>query len=204
MSKTHFGIHPPQMFTEMYRCKPTSYFDRVRAKGNLMEKYIKDDNGHRASPINGSLRGLFFSAERVDNRLPLASPFGNERFIIAAEKIFTPGFYNLYFSDFYCNKKVHYATVVICRKGSPTDDFCKRWTKPLNIYDNPFLKVVVKSEGAPGPDYMFFVNNRLHVEICYTEDIPLSWGRMDRVDIIGIGTSRIGGKLLFFVVPFLG
>ncbi|CAD5208210.1 unnamed protein product [Bursaphelenchus xylophilus] len=194
LARRFIGDTPLQNFTLLYRCKPRHYFDDViNNRNGIMEKYIKDDNGHRASPINGKLRGLFFSGEKIDNKLPAFSPFGDVRITIPVDKLIRPGFVNLYFCDFYCNSKPHYVTVVICQKGSHPDDFCKRNAKPLDLYSNPFFRVVPKSEGAPGPDYLFFVSNAVHVEICYTENVPLSMGKMSPVQPFGRGSSRIGG-----------
>jgi hypothetical protein len=41
-------------FKVFYRCKPAKYFENIRVKCNrIMRPYVKDANGHRASPING-------------------------------------------------------------------------------------------------------------------------------------------------------
>ncbi|CAD5205548.1 unnamed protein product [Bursaphelenchus okinawaensis] len=194
LAKRFIGQSPLQNFTELYRCKPRHYFDEIIMNRNrIMEKYIKDDNGHSASPINGKLRGLFFSAEKVDGKLPNSSPFGDVRITIPADQLIKPHFVNLYFVDFYCNSKPHYVTVVVCQKGSNPDEFCKRHTKPMELATNPFFRIVPKKEGEPGPDYYYFVSNAVHVEICYTENVPLSMGTITEVMPFGRGSSRIGG-----------
>lgn len=51
---------PPKLdeFVELYRCKPRSYWAEVETKyGGVMHGYLKDGNGHAASPINGVLSG---------------------------------------------------------------------------------------------------------------------------------------------------
>jgi hypothetical protein len=48
------GKNANQRFIYLYRVKPTVYFDDIELRtNNIMEKYIKDANGHAASPING-------------------------------------------------------------------------------------------------------------------------------------------------------
>jgi hypothetical protein len=103
-----------------------------------MEKYIKDDNGHSSSPINGKnllnwhlfqlnlgeIRGLFFSGQLVHGKFPEKSPFGDTLFYINPNVLFSPENTNLYFADFYCTGKFHYVTVVLCRKNSSTDMYC--------------------------------------------------------------------------------
>lgn len=43
-----------RLFKVFYRCKPRQYFDDIRVLYNcVMRPYIKDANGHPASPING-------------------------------------------------------------------------------------------------------------------------------------------------------
>jgi hypothetical protein len=39
----------------------------------------------------------------------------------------------------------------------------------------------------------FFVNKTVWVEFYFTENVPVSWGRFDRVVATGLGTSRLGG-----------
>lgn len=51
---------PPKLdeFVELYRCKPRSYWAEIESKhGGVMRGYLKDGNGHPASPINGVLSG---------------------------------------------------------------------------------------------------------------------------------------------------
>lgn len=53
------SMHP---FRELYRCKPYFYWDQIRDfRGGVIEKYIKDNNGQAASPINGQIYGIRFS-----------------------------------------------------------------------------------------------------------------------------------------------
>lgn len=41
--------------------------------------------------------------------------------------------------------------------------------------------------------FEFFINKKVWVELYYTENVPLSWGRFDKIHATGLGTSRIGG-----------
>lgn len=45
--------------------------------------------------------------------------------------------------------------------------------------------------------YAFFVNRSVWVEVYYTENIPMRWGRFDKIIATGAGSSRIGGKIFF-------
>lgn len=45
-------------FSFLYRCKPKIYWDDIYFRTDaIMEKYIKDNNGQAASPINGAISG---------------------------------------------------------------------------------------------------------------------------------------------------
>ncbi|PIO69048.1 hypothetical protein TELCIR_09142 [Teladorsagia circumcincta] len=107
-----------------YWCKPREYWDEIHHfHDDLMEKYIKDNNGQPANRINGIISGLFFSARvYADGSLPTQSPFGNVRMMVPPGALLNPVHNNFYFADFYCNYYTHYVTVVICRKGSETDE----------------------------------------------------------------------------------
>ncbi|PAV90655.1 hypothetical protein WR25_06995 [Diploscapter pachys] len=178
-------MHP---FEVLYRCKPKCYWEDIHLyRSGIMQKYAKDFNGQPANWINGVLSGLFFSARLdKDGYLPNTSPFGDTRMIIQAYTLLNPVTHNFYFADFYCNYMTHYITIVICRKESETDLYSKQHLIRINPEDNPFLKVCRAVYPNSIPTY--FVNRNIWVEIYYTEDIPLSWGRN-----LGAGTSKIGG-----------
>lgn len=55
---------------------------------------------------------------------------------------------------------------------------------------NPFLRVVFR---PPMFEPEFWVNKNVWVEIYYTENVPLNWGRFDAITATGAGTSRVGG-----------
>lgn len=67
--------------------------------------------------------GLFFSARTLaDGMIPPSSPFGDIRMIVPAITLLDPNRVSLFFCDFYCNRIVHYITVVVCEKGSQTEE----------------------------------------------------------------------------------
>lgn len=139
------GKTPAQKFKYLYRVKPQVYFDDIIVRRNgLMQKYIKDDNGHSASPINGELRGLFFSGRLIGENFPSKSPFGDKRFFVNARHVILPEAVNIYFADFYCNNVQHYVTIVCCRKRSSTDAFvCFFWSSI--VYDSDSARSISSS-----------------------------------------------------------
>lgn len=175
------------------RCKPREYWDEIHhCHDGLMEKYIKDNNGQPANRINGVISGLFFSARvYADGSLPTHSPFGNVRMLVPPGALLDPSINNFYFADFYCNYYTHYVTVVICRKGSETDNYCYMKLHQMNPADNPFLMVSPPRYPHYSPRY--YVNSGVWVEIYYTEDVPLWLGSFDSIQTTGAGTSKIGG-----------
>lgn len=62
--------------------------------------------------------------------------------------------------------------------------------------NNPFLRVIKSTRPEKGPEYLVFVNNAVHVEICYTEKISLNSGTLTQIQAFGSGTSIFGG--MFF------
>ncbi|CAI5438590.1 unnamed protein product [Caenorhabditis angaria] len=180
-------------FWMMYRCKPKIYWDEIHHYCNdVMQKYIKDDNGQPGNLINGKINGLFFSARLNPNlTLPQQSPFGNVRMCIDAVRLLHPDKHNIYFADFYCNKNMHYVTIVICVINSETDRYCADRLMKLNPLNNPFVKLVPPT--ARFQPWRFFVNYSLWVEMLYTEDIELNIGQFSAIQALGAGTSRIGG-----------
>uniref|UniRef100_A0A8R1DR32 Phytanoyl-CoA hydroxylase-interacting protein-like C-terminal domain-containing protein n=1 Tax=Caenorhabditis japonica TaxID=281687 RepID=A0A8R1DR32_CAEJA len=192
---TRDGTSEPQMheFFVVYRCKPKVYWDEIHHYGNdVMQKYIKDDNGQPGNLINGKINGLFFSARLLpDLTLPPCSPFGNVRMIISASILLNPECHNFYFADFYCNKNIHYVTVVICFVDSETDRYCRERLIKLNPLSNPFFKLVPPVERFG--KCRFYINYSLWVELYYTEDIQLDIGQFSAIMATGAGTSRIGG-----------
>lgn len=54
-----FTSNAMQAFSFLYRCKPKIYWDDIYFRTNgIIERYMKDNNGQAASPINGSISGI--------------------------------------------------------------------------------------------------------------------------------------------------
>ncbi|KAI1732486.1 phytanoyl-CoA hydroxylase-interacting protein-like [Ditylenchus destructor] len=184
-----------QSFIYVYRCKPKVYWNDISYRRNgIMEKYIKDNNGQAASPVNAEIYGLFFTARSLsDGSMVTTSPFGDFRMKIPAKKLLDPERVNYYFSDYYCNRLAHYVTVVICENGSETDDYCREKLVQLDPEDNPFLMVQKSENSDPQSPYTFFVNNKTWVEIYYTENVPMNYGTFEKIQATGAGSSSVGG-----------
>ncbi|KAI1725987.1 phytanoyl-CoA hydroxylase-interacting protein-like [Ditylenchus destructor] len=184
-----------QSFIHVYRCKPRVYWNDIHYRRNgIMEKYIKDNNGQAASPVNAEIYGLFFTARSLsDGSMVTTSPFGDIRMKIPAIKLLDPERVNYYFSDYYCNRLAHYVTVVICENGSETDIYCREKLVQLDPEDNPFLMVQKSEKNDPQSPYTFFVNNKTWVEIYYTENVPMNYGTFEKIQATGAGSSSVGG-----------
>jgi hypothetical protein len=193
---TKFVNRTSNKFTSIkffYRNKPIEYFDDILWKNDgIMKKYMKDNNGDRYSIINKKLEGLFFSAllEAKTLKPPPTSIFGARRlFVYAPSMLNTES--NVYFADFYCNFYIHYVTLVITELNSDADNFCRKRLVNVNIYDNPFIKLVLECG-----EYYVFVTTNVHVELFYTESVDLHLIRyrqggylFEDVPVRGKGTS---------------
>ncbi|CEF62692.1 Hypothetical protein SRAE_1000096200 [Strongyloides ratti] len=135
--------YEPIKIDKLYRCKPQLYFENVKNLNNgMMSPYIKDNTGHSGHPLTGKVRGLFFSGILYQkSEFPRESGFGDVRFIIDADLLLNPEFHNYYFSDIYCcNKnKTHFLVIVICKKDTKENDYCKKHLVSLLPNDNDFL-----------------------------------------------------------------
>uniref|UniRef100_A0A915EKJ8 Phytanoyl-CoA hydroxylase-interacting protein-like C-terminal domain-containing protein n=1 Tax=Ditylenchus dipsaci TaxID=166011 RepID=A0A915EKJ8_9BILA len=182
-------LHP---YEYVYRRKPQNYFTKIRTTcGNVMKPYLKDNNGQSASTINRVLDGLFFGARLQKNgEMKPTSPLGEMRMQIPVEKLLQIGRVNMYFSDFYCNYAVHYVTLVICKKWSTSDLYCRERLILLLFTDNNFLKVIIK----PNKEKRYCVNLKAWVEIYYTEEISITDACMfDKIEATGRGCSKQQG-----------
>lgn len=113
---------PVRMINLLYRVKPRKYFEDIEKYSNgIMMPYLKDNSGHPASPINKTLKGLFFLGSTQNGQLPSSSPYGDRRFTIPVLDLIDPFNINIYFTDFYCSSKRHYVTLVISVKESSSD-----------------------------------------------------------------------------------
>ncbi len=167
----------------MSRCKTPAYFEDIRRnRGNIMEVYIKDNNGDPRCPINGRIDGLFVTASHEGYDF---SPFGSRCLNIPAERMFQ-SCPNLYFADFYCSirsrKRIHYVTVVMTKPGSLADFFCRANLVKLDAKDNPFLVY---------NGLYCCVPTSISVEVLYTENINLQGAEF--TDVRSSGTSSPNG-----------
>ncbi|KAI0227766.1 Phytanoyl-CoA hydroxylase-interacting protein-like, partial [Lamellibrachia satsuma] len=168
-----------------YRNKPPDYFSRCKINdNNIMKVYMKDNNGDPKYIINGRIKGLFFatSVDSLTGGPPNISHFGSRRVSIPATAMLTE-YSNLYFADFYCNRRAHYVTVVLTKPGSETDQFCRRKLIKLDTTDNDFLWRNDK----------VYVTDNVWVEVLYTEDIDLSRPDCSFSTVFSTGTSTPGG-----------
>jgi len=198
------GINRWSPFERLVRCKPSDYFDNL--KGERMIPYLKDQNGHAASAINGRMKGLFFA---INTSPVTSSPFGEVKFEIDAHELLNRAIHKVYFADFYCNSTTtttarsdtgslvlpHYVTLVVCKKGSKSDKFCEKngllevdTTKPDSI-------VRVQRGLSVTPSYSVIGKNpEVHVEVFYTEPVELSRGSLfKKIPVIGKGQSTEAG-----------
>ncbi len=181
----------------MYRNKPLQYFRDIEINhGNIMQPYIKDNNGDPASIINGQINGLFFSSvvdRNTGGPMPF-SYFGERRLLVPATHFFQNLSVRLYFADFYClnYNAPHYVTLVMTERGSQTDRFCDGKLMELDIHNNSFLYYNQHQQNV-------WTCNTARVEVLYTEDIDLTiWTRYHGCQLTltptrGRGTSTPGG-----------
>ncbi|XP_055996805.1 uncharacterized protein LOC125670208 isoform X4 [Ostrea edulis] len=163
-----FPYNPFVPISHLYRNKPDAYYNNIFTKKcGIMGKYMKNDGGDQASPLNRAIRGLFFSAHLMRDTLlpPIVSPFGDVRLHIPSTFFLNPHL-NLYFADFYCHVVNHHVTLVVTVKESDSDKFCEERLVRLNPTNNPFLYFDARSNVS-------FVNMAVNIEVLYTEDIDL-------------------------------
>ena len=137
------------------------------------------------------------------------------------QRLLNPEHHNFYFADFYCNYHTHYVTIVVCVKDSDTDRwvylcilgtmfrFCSTHCLKMDIFNNPFLEVnsfklmstsffQIRREfdyAQYAPRTMYYINKKVWVEIYYTENIHLNWGRFSPI----VATGRFSFYLLIFL-----
>ena len=182
-----------------YRNKPRHYFNNIKNnRSNIMEVYMKDNNGDPGCPINGQIKGLFFAVrpEPSTMDIPDESLFGDTRVFLPIEKLIQPDI-TIYFADFWCHKKIHYLTLVATKRNSKADIFCKEHLLKLNMGNNPFFYKDSSTNYRYGvTEAAFYCCREPRVEILYTENIDLSKDYMQwqqRVQTIGRGSSTPGG-----------
>jgi len=167
-----------------YRDKDKEYYEYCQYGCNgLLLPILKNKNGDPASPINGSINGIFMgvNVNRKTGKLPANSPFGYLRFHIPIENVYGNDF-NLYFADFYCHlgSKSHHLVLVITRADSAVDNFCKFHLPMLDRTNNPFLY----QDPIAG---RMMHNTSVWIDIIYTEMIAMNEGWFDIVHHCSIG-----------------
>lgn len=179
-----------------YRNQSPDYFEDIQKNGGIMETVLKDYTGDPRSPINGTIRGLFFSAtvkcnNKYGDPIPF-SPFGPRRLLVPALHLLAKA-PKIYFADFYCMpcSDNHYVTIVMTTPGSETDKFCAEHLVKLDIWYNPFL---FKDEFG---SLQVTTKKKLYVEMYYTEDLDikpyLKKGFLEDCETVGQGHSTPGG-----------
>ncbi|XP_062570345.1 phytanoyl-CoA hydroxylase-interacting protein-like isoform X3 [Saccostrea cucullata] len=179
----------------MWRDKPTSYWENILdVEDGQMVPYTKDFNGDQRSALNGNIDGLFFGCGLYpkNGKPPWFSFFGNRRLYISSTAIFRKSMH-LYFADFYCHTKNHFATLVLTKPNSEQDEFCREHNLPqLDITNNPFLKIQTTNGEV-------LVTVGVRVEVLYTETMDVNEvtdcgiGRFVWVKPRGRGQSRPKG-----------
>ena len=169
-SSSRLDFYPCKVF---YRTQTLSYFhDLEENHGNVMRPYIKDSNGDIRSPINGRIKGLFFSAAINWNTLApkQSSPYGTRRLLVETNALINDDM-RLYFADFYCRtvgpRYGHHVTLVFTRRSSRTDQFCEKYLQELDKIENIFLRI-------RSPGEVEVTGSGIWVEILYTENVNIS------------------------------
>jgi hypothetical protein len=153
---------------DLLPCQPSAYWNRIRNHyDGFMIPHRKDFNGTPKPAINGNILGLFFNASlHRTTKKPIGfSYFGNQCLMVNSSFIFNIH-QNIYFVDFYCHNLLnHYVTLVAARPGSVFDNFCQRNLKQINIFNNPFLKIV---------NGKLCVTLGVNVEVFYTDSVDVN------------------------------
>ena len=152
----------------LHRNKSSDYFEKIISGDGWMNKYLKNDGGDQASPLNRSIQGLFFSgyykySPEGRQYLPKTSPFGDQRLHVVLPFFVNPK-NKLYFADFFCHVVNHHVTLVVTKAGSDSDHFSRQHLIPLDIMNNPFLYF---------RENTYYINAALNIEVFYTENINI-------------------------------
>ncbi|MBN3297051.1 phytanoyl-CoA hydroxylase-interacting protein [Amia ocellicauda] len=169
-------------FSVFYRNQNPEYFHHVRQQcGGVMPPSLKDSSGSHGSPINGALRGLFFSCNtEFDTGLPPNdSPYGPVRFQVPAGLLLNPAT-RLYFADFYCMyTSYHYVVLVLAPRGSEGDIFCQGRLPELDTANNPFL--MFHPPQQEGGEAAYWHAHDVILEVLYTEPVALDQGILGEI-----------------------
>ena len=160
-----------------YRNKSHDYFENIKNnRKNIMEVYIKDNNGDPGCPINGQIDGLFFGVRPHPGKMaiPDKSPFGERRIILPIDELVKSNA-RLYFADFWCHYNTHYVTLVVTKPDTVPDTFCKEHLLELLLERNPFFFCHTPTFGQDNAQNMkFYCCTEPRVEILYTENVNLN------------------------------
>uniref|UniRef100_A0A914C799 Phytanoyl-CoA hydroxylase-interacting protein-like C-terminal domain-containing protein n=1 Tax=Acrobeloides nanus TaxID=290746 RepID=A0A914C799_9BILA len=131
-AKAYIDTHSVSLhtFEFLHRWKTSEYFEKFKLKeAKIMPCQLKDDTGHSGNPIIGTLKGIWFIANKNYN--------GTEKEVSPYEE------HNIYFSDFYCktswkvikngekknfvkkddDEREHYVVLVVTKKNSSADKY---------------------------------------------------------------------------------
>ena len=164
MSKTEQNLAGDVQF--FIRTKPRNYYeDLLKNNNGMMYPILKENLGNPGCPINGSLSGLFFTANNFAQEKPLGR--GDMKLYIPASVMFNDHS-SLYFADFYTSDIVPYVTLVLTTKDSSADVFARKNLCPLDPVDNAYLIYREKDKKT-----RILVTANILVFIYYTNPINL-------------------------------
>ncbi|XP_067675468.1 phytanoyl-CoA hydroxylase-interacting protein-like isoform X1 [Haliotis asinina] len=169
----------------LYRNKSKAYFSTLEK--SIMKPQLKDGGGDPRCPINGKLEGVFFGVTLWNGDLPDKSPYGDTRVAVPLERLFDDST-RLYFADFYCmdgQRDNHYVILVLTKKDTKADLFCKDRLILLDERKNEFL-------GKEGSTYKTLRQNKVWVEVFYTNEVDISGLERTKTGVIGKGSSTGG------------
>uniref|UniRef100_A0A8C6S870 Phytanoyl-CoA 2-hydroxylase interacting protein n=1 Tax=Neogobius melanostomus TaxID=47308 RepID=A0A8C6S870_9GOBI len=154
-------------FSVFYRNQHPDYFNYFRNQcGGWMTPALKDNSGSHGSPVNGKLRGVFFSCNTEFDTDPCGT------FVKPAHKSI--------FADFYCMYTAyHYVVLVLAPVGSEGDSFCQTRLPRLDLASNPFLTYSVPQR--PGEEPLFCHASDVILEVLYTEPVHLDLGKVEQI-----------------------
>lgn len=126
------------------------------------------------------IKGLIFSIKTYsDGKLPKCSWRGDALLQYHASAMFNPDFHRFYFADFVTRDQSGSASIVVCYKHSPSDDYCSKQLVSLDPFNNPFIRVEPKDG-----NYKFFATTAFTVTVFYAEYVDLRLGKTDLIQMV--------------------